>query len=258
MARRPFVAGNWKMYGSSASITTLIKELIAELNASNVAFDLADVAVFPSFVYLPLVKLLTEKSFIQFGAQNLNDHLEGAYTGEVSAAMLSDIGCNYVIVGHSERRQYYGETDATVTLKVKEALAHKITPILCIGETKAERESGLTDKIVLTQLNAVLDGIGIELANRIVIAYEPVWAIGTGLTATPEQAEAVHALIRQTLELRSQECAKNTRILYGGSVKADNAKAIFSMPNVDGGLVGGASLKAKDFVSIIRSVSLKS
>src|SRR5512134_1767173 len=234
MARVRLVAGNWKMHGSRASIAALLDALV-EGNPSSAC------AVCVPFPYLAQVAQQLAGSAIAWGAQNVSEHAQGAYTGEVSAAMLAEFGCRYVIVGHSERRQLYGETDAQAAAKFAAVRTAGMTPILCVGETLAERDAGKTEAVVARQLDAV------DFENA-VLAYEPVWAIGTGRNATPEQAEAVHAFLRKRVPAQ-------TPILYGGSVKPQNAPAIFAMPDVDGGLIGGASLVAKDFLDIVKAAA---
>jgi triosephosphate isomerase len=241
------IAGNWKMNASKSNTDTLLQNIkngIAGVN--NV-----DWIVFPPFPFLEQVERLLTGTTILWGAQNFSDKPSGAYTGEVSANMLKEFGCSHVLVGHSERRQIYGETDSVIAAKFVAAINAGIKPILCIGETLQEREQGLTMQVVDRQLAAILQlNNGIELFNNANIAYEPVWAIGTGVTATPEQAQEVHAHIRSQLNKYNVEIAKRTKILYGGSVKADNAKELFEMPDINGGLVGGASLKAEEFLGI--------
>ncbi len=244
MARTPLVAGNWKLHGNRASNRALLEALLGGL-AGQPAVECAVCVPFP---YLGEVADQLRGSAIAWGAQNVSEHARGAHTGEVSAAMLKEFGCRYVIVGHSERRQLYGETDSQVAGKFAAALDAGLTPILCVGETLAERDAGRTEKVVARQLDEVLTTTGIEPFARAVVAYEPVWAIGTGRTATPEQAQAVHAFARKRI-------FRETRILYGGSVKPDNAAAIFAMPDVDGGLIGGASLVAEDFLAIARQAA---
>jgi triosephosphate isomerase len=239
MARSRLVAGNWKMHGSRAFSSALLDALIAGLGRESSV----EVAVCPPFPYLQQASERLNGTPIALGAQNVSEHAQGAYTGEVSAAMLTDVGCRYVIVGHSERRQLYGERDAQVAAKFAAAQATGITPILCVGETLDEREAGRTEEVVERQLDAILKQA--KFGNA-VLAYEPVWAIGTGRNATPEQAQAVHAFLRARV-------FPETRILYGGSVKAGNAAAIFAMPDVDGGLIGGASLAAQEFIEIVRA-----
>jgi len=231
MARGRLVAGNWKMHGSRASNAALLDALVKE--------SPPNCAVCVPFPYLAQAAERLRGSRIAWGAQNVSEHAQGAYTGEVSAAMLAEFGCRYVIVGHSERRQLYGETDAQAAAKFAAVKAAGMTPILCVGETLQERDGGKTEDVVGRQLGAVDFKGG-------VLAYEPVWAIGTGRTATPEQAQAVHAFLRKRVPA-------DTPILYGGSVKPQNAAAIFAMPDVDGGLIGGASLVAKDFLDIVKA-----
>jgi triosephosphate isomerase len=237
MQRSRLVAGNWKMHGSRASNRALLDTLVSGLDRKSPV----DVAVCPPYPYFEQVSALLAGTSIAWGAQNISDNAQGAYTGEVSAAMIKEFGCRYAIVGHSERRQLFRESDAQVAAKFAAAQSAGITPILCVGETLEERESGRTEEVVARQLGAVLKSN--DFGNA-VLAYEPVWAIGTGRNATPEQAQAVHAFLRSRLSL-------DVRILYGGSVKANNAAAIFAMPDVDGGLIGGASLVAKEFLEIV-------
>jgi len=244
---RKLVVGNWKMNGSRAANA----ELLAGINASG-PWDVG-VAVCAPFPYLADVALSLQGSRILWGAQDCSAHESGAYTGEVSAAMLAEFGCHYVIVGHSERRAYHAESDQLVADKAKAALAHKLTPIVCVGETLAERDAGQTDAVVKRQLSAVIHTLA-HCISQVVVAYEPVWAIGTGKTASPEQAQAVHALLRAQLHAATQK-ADEMLILYGGSVKADNAVQLFSQADIDGGLIGGASLKAADFAAICRAAS---
>ncbi|AMN46823.1 triosephosphate isomerase [Steroidobacter denitrificans] len=244
--RRPFIAGNWKMHGSRTENAELIEGLLLGMPAE----ASVEVAVCPPFVYLWEAARLLKSSSIALGAQSTCAEAVGAFTGEVSAAMLKDVGCQYVIVGHSERRALYKEDDALVARKFLAARAQDLTPILCVGETLEEREQGLTDQVVSRQLNAVLDVAGVAAMGTAVIAYEPVWAIGTGKNATPQQAQEVHAHIRAEVGARDANIAAGVRILYGGSVKAANAREIFSMPDVDGGLIGGASLAADEFLKI--------
>jgi triosephosphate isomerase len=243
--RRKLVVGNWKMNGTRAGNV----ELIAALKAAGPF--VAEAAVCAPFPYLADVALSLQGADIGWGAQDCSAHDSGAYTGEVGAAMLAEYGCRYVIVGHSERRAYHAESDQLVADKAKAALAHRITPIVCVGETLAERETGQTDAVVKRQMSAVIHTLA-HCIPQIVIAYEPVWAIGTGKTASPEQAQAVHALLRAQLHAASEK-AGEMKILYGGSVKADNAAILFAQPDIDGGLIGGASLKAGDFAAICRA-----
>ncbi len=245
MARRKLVVGNWKLNGSRAANA----ELLAALKAAG-PWN-ADVAVCPPYVYLADTVLALQGSSMAWGAQDCSAQESGAFTGEVAAAMLAEFGCRYAIVGHSERRALHAESDQLVADKAKIALAHNLTPIVCVGETLAEREAGRTDEVVKRQLSAVIHTLA-HCISQVVVAYEPVWAIGTGKTATPDQAQAVHALLRTQLMAATQK-AGEMKILYGGSVKADNAAALFALPDVDGGLIGGASLKAADFSAICRA-----
>ncbi|WP_243050848.1 triose-phosphate isomerase [Dyella sp. RRB7] len=243
--RKKLVAGNWKMHGSRSMASALVGDIIAALPSS------MDVAVFPPFPYLGELASQHVGSGLGFGAQDVSEHDgQGAYTGEVSAAMLADVGAQWTLVGHSERRQYHGESDALVARKFAAARAGGLTPILCVGETLAEREAGQTEAVIARQLQAVIALNGIGSFDTAVIAYEPVWAIGTGCTATPEQAQQVHAFIRSQLEKEDAMIARLTRLLYGGSVKATNAADLFAQSDVDGGLIGGASLVAADFLGI--------
>ncbi|MDY0136778.1 MAG: triose-phosphate isomerase [Thiomicrospira sp.] len=245
--RKPFVAGNWKMHGDKAMIQGLLTELVEQQSR----FQSVDVAVCPPSIYIAQVQAMLDGTKIEVGGQNIaNVSGQGAYTGELSAQMFVDNGCKYIIVGHSERRTLYGETDSVVAEKVAIALAQGLVPILCVGETFSEREEGITELVVERQIQAVLEVVGVSAFTSIVIAYEPVWAIGTGLTATPEQAQAVHAYIRGLIARNDPKIGSELIIQYGGSVKPDNAKALFSQADIDGGLIGGASLSAKDFVAI--------
>ena len=244
--RRPLIAGNWKMHGSRAENAELIEALLLGLPAQTPV----DIVVCPPFVYLWEIGRLVKSSNIALGAQSVCAEQVGAFTGEASASMLKDVGCRYVIVGHSERRAIYKEDDALVARKFLAAQAQGLIPILCVGETLEERERGQTMQVVSRQLTAVLDLAGVAALRAAVIAYEPVWAIGTGKNATPEQAQEVHAHIRTAVAARDAKIAAGVRILYGGSVKAANARELFAMPDVDGGLVGGASLKADEFLKI--------
>ncbi|QDX80871.1 triose-phosphate isomerase [Denitratisoma sp. DHT3] len=243
--RTKFVAGNWKMHGSLAVNLGLLHAV--RDGAAGLA---AQVAVCVPYPYLAQARSVLAGSKVAWGAQDVSEHAQGAYTGEVSGAMLQDFGCGYAIVGHSERRSYYGDTDAVVAAKYQAAQAVGLTPILCVGETLAEREAGITAEVVTRQLEAVLDRCGVASLARAVVAYEPVWAIGTGKTATPAQAQEVHALIRVRVASDSAAVAEGLRILYGGSVKPGNAKELFSQPDIDGGLIGGAALVASDFLAI--------
>ncbi|MFP1683617.1 triose-phosphate isomerase [Alloalcanivorax sp. C16-1] len=247
MTRTPLVAGNWKMNGRLA----LVRELAAALRDGKP--EGVEVALCPPYPYLPALGEALAGSGLDLGAQNLADHGDGAFTGEVSAEMLLEFGCRFVIVGHSERRQLYGEDDDQVVSKFLRAREAGLTPILCVGETLRQREAEETDQVVVRQLMAVVEAAGVEALERAVLAYEPVWAIGTGLTATPEQAQAVHAGLRAAVADRDADIAGRLRILYGGSVKADNAAPLFAQPDIDGGLIGGASLKAEEFIAICRA-----
>jgi triosephosphate isomerase len=240
--RRKLVVGNWKMHGSRAANAQLLAGL-KEAGPWN-----ADVAVCVPFPYIAETALALTGTSMLYGAQDCSSHEQGAYTGEVSSAMLADVGCRYVIVGHSERRAYHAESDQLVADKAKAALAHGVTPIVCVGETRAEREAGQTEAVVKRQLAAVIHTLG-HCCGEMVVAYEPVWAIGTGLTATPAEAQAVHAVLRAQLHAATDRSGV-MRILYGGSVKADNAAELFAQPDIDGGLIGGASLKVADFAAI--------
>ncbi len=245
------VAGNWKMNGSSAANAELIDGIVAGLPAGS-GFSLL---VCPPFPYVAAVVSQVQGSPVKVGAQNVSEHEKGAFTGEVAPAMLRDSGCEYVIVGHSERRSIYGESSAQVAAKFVAAQAAGLTPILCVGETLEEREAGSTEAVVDEQLDAVLDAAGIDALGAAVIAYEPVWAIGTGMTATPEQAQDVHRHIRERLAAQNADIAAGVQILYGGSMKGDNAAGLLAQPDIDGGLIGGASLKAGDFLAIAEAAA---
>lgn len=250
--RKPFVAGNWKMHGTKDSI----RELISGLNAQASQADNVDMAVCPSSIFIDFVKSELTAKNVSVGAQNMAQVAgEGAYTGENSVGMIKELGCDYVILGHSERRAIYGETDALIADKVAVALDNGVTPILCVGETLEERESGVMEKVIAEQLDAVIEKVGIDAFEKIVIAYEPVWAIGTGKTASPEQAQEVHAFIRDKMARLNRSVAEKVIIQYGGSVKPDNAAELFAQPDIDGGLIGGASLKAEDFMAICLAAS---
>jgi len=250
MTRRKLVAGNWKMNGSRADAAALLSGVLAGVGR----LGGVEVVLCPPFILIPLVaEAVRASGRIGWGGQNLDTHASGAYTGEISGPMLRDFGCTYVIVGHSERRAYYGESDAIVADKFGAAQAAGLVPILCVGETLTEREAGQTQAVVDRQLSAVIAKHGVAALARSVIAYEPVWAIGTGRTATPAQAQEVHAFIRAKVAGQSKSVADGVRLLYGGSVKGDNAKELFAQPDIDGGLIGGASLKADDFLAICRA-----
>lgn len=249
--RKPIVIGNWKLNGTAAASDALVASILAGLPA----FDAVDVGVCPPHVFIPQVVLQAAHTALAVGGQNCSEFAAGAYTGEVSAEMLREVGCRYVLVGHSERRALFAETNEVVARKTHIALKSGLTPVLCVGETLEEREAGRMNAVVEGQIQAVLNEIGIELFERLVIAYEPIWAIGTGLTASPAQAQAMHAMIRGVLSAQNPAVARAVRIQYGGSVKADNAAELFAEPDIDGGLIGGASLKAEDFLIICRAAA---
>ena len=246
--RRKLVVGNWKMNGSRTSNAVLLSEIVAGLTASGAAS-----AVCVPAPYLAQCQAQLAGSALGWGAQDVSAHASGAYTGEISTAMLQDFGCSYVVIGHSERRAYHGETDAQVAAKTVAALAAGITPIVCIGETLAQREAGQTDAVVAQQLGAVLAAVSADDVAKLVLAYEPVWAIGTGKTATPQMAQDVHQVLRSQLAAKNAVAAAGVQILYGGSMKPENAKELMAMPDIDGGLIGGAALKAADFLAIIHA-----
>lgn len=245
--RKKLIAGNWKMNGDKAANASLLADVLQGLEATVAC----DVAVCVPAPYLDQVGRMIDATPIALGAQDVSAHDKGAYTGEISAAMLKDLGVRFAIVGHSERRQYHGESDAVVGEKAKAALAQGVTPIVCVGETLAQREAGETEAVVKRQLAAAIHEVG-HCVSEIVVAYEPVWAIGTGKTATPEQAQAVHAVLRAQLAAATEH-APRISILYGGSMNAANAAELLVQPDIDGGLIGGASLKAPDFLSIVRA-----
>ena len=246
--RQRLVAGNWKMNGSLAGARTLVGAIV-----EGAAGLRCEVAICPPFVYLETVGSLLRGSAIALGAQNVSEQDPGAFTGEVAAPMLREVGCKYVIVGHSERRSLYGEGDALVADKFARALGDGLVPILCVGELLEERDAGRTEAVVARQLDAVVDRVGVAELGRGVVAYEPVWAIGTGRTATPDQAQDVHAYIRGRVAGHDAGVAERLQILYGGSVKGANAAGLFGMPDIDGGLIGGASLVAPEFLTICRA-----
>lgn len=241
---KKLIAGNWKMNGGLAANEALVHAMLAGIGQPG-----AQVALCAPAPYLAQLQTLLSGSPIAWGSQDVSAQEQGAYTGEVSAAMLRDFGCRYAIVGHSERRQYHGETDAVVAQKAQRALSAGITPIVCVGETLAEREAGQTEAVVKRQLAAVIHVVA-HCTSEIVVAYEPVWAIGTGKTATPEQAQQVHAVLRQQIAAATPH-PERVQILYGGSMNAANAASLLAQPDIDGGLIGGASLKAPDFLTII-------
>ncbi len=247
--RQSLIMGNWKMNGTRESGKALCTAIMAGLNEND-----KNIAICVPAVYLADLQTLTSNSPLALGAQNVANQASGAYTGEISATMLKEFGCEYALVGHSERRTYYGDTDASVAERFCQAQAQGVIPVLCIGETLAEREQGETFNVVNTQLDAVIAKAGIAAFANAVIAYEPVWAIGTGKVATDDQAQEVHKAIREKLAGLDAVIAEKIQILYGGSMKADNAKALLAMPDIDGGLIGGASLDAQSFLAIYRSI----
>ena len=252
MTRKPLIAGNWKMHGALAES----RQLVDALRAGVTPGAKATMLLCPPFVYLPAVHGWLQGSPILLGAQDLADKpATGAYTGEVSGQMLRDVGCGHVIVGHSERRALYGETDAIVATKFKAAQVAGLIPIVCVGETLEQREASQTRAVIERQVAAVVDSAGVQAFGKAVIAYEPVWAIGTGRTASPEQAQEVHAFIRGMISARDATIAAGLSILYGGSVKGANARSLFAMADIDGGLVGGASLVAAEFLEIFRAAA---
>lgn len=247
--RKPLVAGNWKMNGSRSGVT----ELLQGINSGSAGIDGVEILVCPPYPFIPAAETLLQGNGIAWGAQNVSAESAGAFTGEVAASMLLDFGCSYVIVGHSERRALYGEDDQLVAEKFAASVAAGLIPILCLGETLDERESGVTEQVVARQLDAVIEKVGLDGLAKGVIAYEPVWAIGTGKTATPEQAQEVHAFIRNRIAAGNADVASEMRILYGGSMKPDNALELIGMSDIDGGLIGGASLKSDDFLAICKA-----
>ena len=244
--RRPLVAGNWKMNGSRESVKTLLDGIKGGLDA----VKQAEVVVCPPYVYIPDAKNQLDGTTAAWGGQDLSAQSSGAYTGEVAASMLLDFGCKYVIVGHSERREYHGESNQLVAEKYAAARAAGLAPIFCCGETLEQREQGITEEVIAGQIDALIELEGVEALADGVVAYEPVWAIGTGKTATPEQAQDVHAFIRARVAERNSAVAEGLRILYGGSMKPANAEELIAKPDIDGGLIGGAALKAEDFLAI--------
>jgi len=246
--RRTIVAGNWKMNASKESVNKLILDILSGMDEVR-----SEVVVCAPFPYLSQVETLITHSQVKLGAQNLNTNSSGAFTGEVSANMIKDFGAKHVIVGHSERRSLYGETSSLVAEKVQAALDNDLTPLLCVGESLEQRESGETEIVVAEQINTVVELVGIDAFRNIIIAYEPVWAIGTGRTASPEQAQAIHLFIRDLLRESNEGVAQRTPILYGGSMNAGNARELISCADIDGGLVGGAALKAEEFIQICKA-----
>lgn len=247
--RTKLIAGNWKMHGSKPEIRSLIGGILARLDPNRSA----EVMVLPPYPYLPLVDSLTDATPVMLGAQNLSDHASGAYTGEVSGGMLADWNCSHVLVGHSERRALFAERSEWVARKFVAAQDAGLQPILCVGETLAEREAGRTAEVISGQLDAVIEVAGIQAFSRAIVAYEPVWAIGTGQTASPDQAQEVHASIRAQLATEDATIAGRVRVLYGGSVKPGNAADLFACEDIDGGLIGGASLQAESFMAIYQA-----
>ena len=248
--RNLMVAGNWKMNGDSVMASSLIDDVVADFKR----YDSCELLICPPFSLLSLVANKIKGTSLLLGAQNLSEYKSGAYTGEISASMLADMGCQYVIVGHSERRAIMRETNEMVAQKFHAAVNNGLVPILCVGETLEQKNQEQTTQIIEEQLKSVI-GINADSMANAIIAYEPVWAIGTGLTATPEEAQHIHHFIRNTISSISQEIADKIQILYGGSVNGDNAKGLFSMPDIDGGLIGGASLTARDFLSIAKATN---
>jgi triosephosphate isomerase len=248
--RQKLVVGNWKLHGSKAQLEDLLADVIA---GSENLTSAVEIGVCPTYVYLGHAAQILVSSRVKLGAQNVARAGEGAYTGEVAAEMLAECELVYVIVGHSERRQLFHESDTEVAEKFAQVQASDLTPILCVGETLEEREQELTDQVVLGQLDEIINKVGIDAVANSVIAYEPIWAIGTGKTANPEQAQDVHKTIRNHLRKQNEDVAETVRIIYGGSVKATNARELFQQADIDGGLVGGASLQAEEFISICNS-----
>ncbi|GLR64107.1 triose-phosphate isomerase [Marinospirillum insulare] len=242
--RQKLVAGNWKMHASQQMVTSLLEKMLSKQAPS------AKLLVFPPYPYLSQAIQILAESNIGVGAQDCSQAEDGAYTGEVSATMLADLGVSHVLLGHSERRQYHSETDASVVEKAKRALAAGIIPVICVGETLAQREAGETNQVVSQQLTPLVKQLSLAQLQKVVVAYEPVWAIGTGLTATPEQAQEVHAFLRSLVAKVDKALAEKMLFLYGGSMKPDNAASLLKMPDIDGGLIGGASLDADQFLAI--------
>ncbi|PPD56918.1 MAG: triose-phosphate isomerase [Methylotenera sp.] len=255
-SRRKLVIANWKMHGDIVSNETLLNKVMSGVKR----FENADYVICPPNPYLFQARELLSNTDIAWGGQNVNQHEKGAFTGAVAAHMLTDLGCTYVLLGHSERRVLFNETNLTAAARFDASVKAGLTPVLCVGETLAEHEAGLTEVIVASQMDAVMatlndQSFAAAMQVNMVFAYEPVWAVGTGKTATPEQAQAVHAFIRHRIAMRNSEAAAHVRIIYGGSIKADNAKKLFNMPDVDGGLVGGASLSADEFITICKAAN---
>lgn len=246
--RKTLVAGNWKLNGSTSSINELLDGILSGMSEAK-----TDVAVCAPYIYIPQVQQKLTGTAISYGSESISEYDSGAYTGEISGPMLNDFGCDYAIVGHSERRTLFAEQDSDTANKFAAARKHGIKPILCVGELLEEREQGITEEVVARQLDAVIELEGVAGLADGVIAYEPVWAIGTGMTASPQQAQDVHAFIRNKIAALDESVAEKVQILYGGSVNGGNADELFAMPDIDGGLIGGASLKAEDFLAICRA-----
>ncbi len=247
--RTPLIAGNWKMNGDKATANALCAGIVADAGTLNKV----ELLLCPPYTLLPIVESALRNSQCKLGAQDVDVHENGAFTGQISAAMLRDCGCRYVILGHSERRTMYREYDLLVAHKVKVAIEHGLTAILCVGETQQEREQSITEQVIARQIRAVIDAVDMQSLNQVVIAYEPVWAIGTGLTAMPDEAQYIHHTIRQQLASVDAEVANGCRILYGGSMKPENASELLAKPDIDGGLIGGAALQVNDFLAICRA-----
>jgi len=247
--RQQLVAGNWKMYGGLATNSQLLQDVLVGLTDTKKV----EALVFVPFPYLAQAQSLLTGTPLAWGAQNLSENSQGAYTGEVSVSMLKDFSCSYVLIGHSERRAIFGESDEVVANKFARALAGGLRPVLCVGETLIQRDSGQASDVIASQIDAVIQKAGVSAFSNAIVAYEPVWAIGTGRTASPEQAQDMHAAIRSQFARNDAQVAEGLRILYGGSVKPQNAAELFSMPDIDGGLIGGASLVASDFLAICRA-----
>lgn len=243
--KKRFVAGNWKMNGSLSQNRELLNELLKTVKDAQ-----SDVVIFPPAIYIQQVATIVEGSNIKVGVQNVSSEVKGAFTGEISLGMAKDFGCEYILIGHSERRTLYGETDADVAKKMKAVVDAELIPVICVGETLEERESGRTESVIKRQLVSVVETIGIDVFKKAVIAYEPVWAIGTGKTATPEEADQVHDFIHCTLKVYDDNISDLVRVVYGGSVNASNVDSLFAKENIDGALVGGASLEAEGFTKI--------
>lgn len=253
--RKPIIAGNWKMQGSRQKVDDFMTLFINGYEKNKTSFSNMDIVICPPFPYLSEVHSYIAKTTVELGAQNVYFEAEGAFTGEVSPSMLVDSSCRYVIIGHSERRKLFNETDSLIARKFQAAYDASLTPILCVGETETERKQGQTLKVVQRQCESVLEVVGIEAFKKAVLAYEPVWAIGTGITATPEQAAEVHTFLRSLFKSGTVDLSEQVRILYGGSVKASNAEQLFAQTQIDGALVGAASLNAEEFLTICRLIT---